>query len=299
MSPIHLASKTGNTSLIQKMIDRSPESIHQTSANEVAPLHIAAAFGHFNAVKLLVDNGAEVNAVDKYFHTPLHRAVESNEVEIVEYLLEKNARFSMPNTSGLTALGCGVVLGNLDVIKRLLMAGDNPNFMDRCGQTYLHFCCKAESDMWLLTDRIMFNSIFGSLRRAREKSPQLNLQMASLLIDHGADIFGRDSNDDTPFSLALRQVDADMVTLLLNAGISLNWTSAEEHLLADKWAIIPSKPPSLTFACKFSIRKCLGNYISQKISTLPLPSNLKDYLMLSSTFLDRCLWLCAPPLRTP
>lgn len=289
MFPIHLASKTGNTHLIQKMIDRHLECINQTAANEVSPLHIAAAFGHFDVVKLLVDNGAEVNAVDKYFHTPLHRAVESNEVEIVDYLLEKNARFSMPNTSGLSALGCGVVLGNLDVIKRLLMAGDNPNFRDRCGQTYLHFCCKAESDMWLMTDRIMFNSIFGSSRRAREKSPQLNLQMASLLIDHGADIFVRDSNNDTPFSLALRQFDADMVTLLLNAGISLKLTNAEERLLADKWAIVPTKPPSLTFVSKFSIRKYLGNHTSQKISTLPLPSNLKEYLTLSPTLLDRCL----------
>ena len=43
-------------------------------------LHSAASYGYVNAAKVLIQNGADVNAVDKDKMTPLHRALEKEHV---------------------------------------------------------------------------------------------------------------------------------------------------------------------------------------------------------------------------
>jgi hypothetical protein len=53
-------------------------------------LHLAAKIGSLLAVEALVKAGVEVNSVDRsYGRTALHIAVDSNHIEIVNYLLAK------------------------------------------------------------------------------------------------------------------------------------------------------------------------------------------------------------------
>ncbi len=44
------------------------------------PLCIAAYFGHLDLIKLLIDNGAEVNSKSKRGHTPLHFAADGGQM---------------------------------------------------------------------------------------------------------------------------------------------------------------------------------------------------------------------------
>ena len=49
------------------------------------PLHLAAAVGKFDAVKWLVNNGAQLN-VDRFGGLAIHDALRNNHEEIAEYL---------------------------------------------------------------------------------------------------------------------------------------------------------------------------------------------------------------------
>ena len=50
------------------------------------PLHCAACFGQYEVVKWLLENGANINALDQYRHTPLHLASDPKIVsEILKY----------------------------------------------------------------------------------------------------------------------------------------------------------------------------------------------------------------------
>ena len=55
------------------------------------PLHRAAADGEPEAVTLLLDGGAEIEARNENGGTPLHVAVENNEPEVVALLLDRGA----------------------------------------------------------------------------------------------------------------------------------------------------------------------------------------------------------------
>jgi ankyrin repeat protein len=49
------------------------------------PLHIAAGHGHFDIVKILVENGANVNVKDLMGFTPLHSAIMGDHFAIVKF----------------------------------------------------------------------------------------------------------------------------------------------------------------------------------------------------------------------
>lgn len=55
------------------------------------PMILVSFLGHEKTVRLLLDNGADVNTVDGYFQTPLLAAVAGHHTGIVDLLLDSGA----------------------------------------------------------------------------------------------------------------------------------------------------------------------------------------------------------------
>lgn len=73
--PILHSARYGNTRLLKKMILKG-RSINERDGNGDTALHLSASYGHFNAVKLLINSGADVNTPASYTGaTPLDQAV--------------------------------------------------------------------------------------------------------------------------------------------------------------------------------------------------------------------------------
>jgi len=63
---LHLAAQVGNVEEALKHIEaKGPESINVADRNGWTPLHEASRGGHIEIIKLLVDNGADVNATTR------------------------------------------------------------------------------------------------------------------------------------------------------------------------------------------------------------------------------------------
>jgi ankyrin repeat protein len=71
---------------------------------EGLPLHIAAQNGAYSMVKLLVENGANIDALNTEGKTALMFAVQSGNIRLVKYLLDAGAKIDITDTDGLTAL---------------------------------------------------------------------------------------------------------------------------------------------------------------------------------------------------
>lgn len=52
-------------------------------------LHVAAAAGHLNIVKLLLQRGARIDALNAERATALHRACAFNRQHVVEFLIKR------------------------------------------------------------------------------------------------------------------------------------------------------------------------------------------------------------------
>lgn len=87
----------------------------------VSSPHLAAANNHFEVVKLLLQQQAQVNLQDKKGRTPLHRATASNHADIVMLLLQYKANSNQQDMDGRTALHIASLHDDyLDVVKLLV-----------------------------------------------------------------------------------------------------------------------------------------------------------------------------------
>jgi ankyrin repeat protein len=107
----------------------------------ITALCAAVYIGNLDMIKLLIENGADVNTVSNYNATPLHIATHHNRVDIVKYLIEEAHgdvhRVNKRNTICLNVAG---IQGNTKLIEYLLQQpGTDINHQDIDGQTTLHF----------------------------------------------------------------------------------------------------------------------------------------------------------------
>ena len=74
------------------------------NCNGMRALHAACYHGHDEVVQLLVTSGAEVDALDNWQRTPLHRAAAAGHVAACGLLLASEANTLMRTHNGETAL---------------------------------------------------------------------------------------------------------------------------------------------------------------------------------------------------
>lgn len=99
--------------------------VNQKNLGGATALHIAGREGNFEAAKILIENGADVNSTDKEGWTPLMRASLSKNPEIVDLLLNNNAIASALNAENESAI---IHAANSDCVKCLSLMFDKFNF---------------------------------------------------------------------------------------------------------------------------------------------------------------------------
>ena len=94
-TPLHFAAFFGHPEAARLLIERGADlearSTNREFAPNAAPLHSAVAARQRDVIELLLDAGADVNAVQHQGYTPLLEAAQSGDSELVELLLERGA----------------------------------------------------------------------------------------------------------------------------------------------------------------------------------------------------------------
>ena len=103
------------------------------------PLVEAATAGHTQIVKLLLDDGVDVNMQNRYGYTALSTASDKGHRDIVQLLLGvEGIDVNMQNSSGDTALTLASAKGHRDIVQLLLgVEGIDVNVKNRYGDTAL------------------------------------------------------------------------------------------------------------------------------------------------------------------
>ena len=91
-TPLHLAcenGREGNEVIIQTLLLYNAD-IFSEMGGGLTPMHIAAKYGHKSVMEMLYSSGEKIFEVqDDNDQTPLHYAAENNQVEMIEYLIDK------------------------------------------------------------------------------------------------------------------------------------------------------------------------------------------------------------------
>ena len=86
-----------------------------------SPLHWMATLGDAVGISLLVEAGANINAMDIKGNTPLHEAVMCRQTSAVRLLIEQGADALLKNEAGFTPLDIAKSDGfgpTVDILKR-------------------------------------------------------------------------------------------------------------------------------------------------------------------------------------
>lgn len=89
---------------VVKLLLSAKVDVNTPSNNDfrVTPLHSSVAKGNLAITRLLLNEGAQVNAEQRGGVTPLHSAVHNNQLELVQLLLEFGANPRAPMSDGTT-----------------------------------------------------------------------------------------------------------------------------------------------------------------------------------------------------
>jgi ankyrin repeat protein len=104
-TPLGLGAYFGHEDVVRALLERGADvNVASKNAFRVAPLHSSVARRSAPISRLLVENGADVNARQQGGYTPLHEAAQNGDDEIVDLLLEHGADVSVRTEEGKTAL---------------------------------------------------------------------------------------------------------------------------------------------------------------------------------------------------
>lgn len=142
-------------------------------------LHLAAESGNVEIVKILIDNGADINALTNLGDTPMDRAIIFNNINVVELLLEEGFEINKSINGKTTPLCVAVVFNKLSIVEFLLKNGADATFKNKVGETPLHFAISA--------------------------STTAKMDIVELLVFYGANIRARNNLGDTPYDLATQR----------------------------------------------------------------------------------------------
>ncbi len=148
---MHLPTKSGdNVKLLQLLsLGYSPQQKF-SEASGGSPLHVAAREGHVLTAHILVQAGAELDAIDNNQETPLMVACTKGKSMIVKYLLAAGADLTLRDNEGMTCLHLAAQNGRLECVHIILGQNNLPrkfiNRQDEGGWTPLVWACENKHE---------------------------------------------------------------------------------------------------------------------------------------------------------
>lgn len=168
-APIHIATSRNNVEAIQVLGENGANINACIGSSGATALSLAAQSGFYESAKCLLQFNADVNASDIEGKTPLHKACESQSITIIELLLEHNAFVDAVDIEGCTPLFIAIRVGSLCITNALLSAG-------------------ADLSISSLRGFSIFDTLFSCIMHGM--NGETAIQLCSLLIQYRADVNG-------------------------------------------------------------------------------------------------------------
>jgi ankyrin repeat protein len=226
------AIRSGDLALLESHL-REGMPVTVRAADGTTPLLLAAVYGTADTVRLLLDHGADPNAVGKTGASPLLLA--AGDLEKVRLLVDRgadvNARSKLGNTPLITA---AAHVGNLEVVKLLLDKGADKQAKNRNAITVLTSAVSsndAGTVRYLIGCGCQPANVFNLFGASGNSPLELavengNAEIVEMLLANGVDVNSGDSNfAGHALNHALLSQKPEIARRLIEAGADLNRAS--------------------------------------------------------------------------
>ena len=220
-TPLMVAARTGVVDSVVSLLEHGADPLARESWMGQTALMWAAAERHTIVVAPLVAGGAEVDGRTDGGFTPLMFAARLGHIDTVDALLDAGADINQTLPDGTSPLVVAVINAHYDLAIRLLERGADPN---------------ASEQGWTALHQLVWTRRPNTNKNQHNPSPLqsgrvTDLELVKALVSHGANVDARQTKeprdgyrnmlnrtDATPFLLAAKVVDLELMRLLLDLG---------------------------------------------------------------------------------
>lgn len=228
------ACEDGDYNTVVELCTKNKNLINYINKKNKSGLIYASKCGHFDIVKYLVENGADLNIQDINENTALMYAVYNNR-KIAEYLITQGSNLDLINNRNCNSLHIASSIGNLAIVDILYNRGMNIDQTDINGNSSIFVALLNKQYnvvKYLLKKNININ-IKNNNHENNTKSTLLHIciyhdvseEIINLLIKYNIDINAVNESNDTPLKYACHLNKLDYVKLLLSKGANPNINS--------------------------------------------------------------------------
>lgn len=138
-TPLYLAADSGHVGAALALMSAGADVNSQWSIFGSAVLQVATERGAVDVMRAAIERGADLDVVDRKQRTPLHAAANSNNSEAIDVLVEAGANIEARDVEfGSTPLHAAARNINLEALLALLKHGANISPRDMFQDTPLH-----------------------------------------------------------------------------------------------------------------------------------------------------------------
>ena len=155
MTALMRAVQNNDVAEVKRLIAQGA-NVNELDANQDAPLVMAAYEGHTEIVRLLLEAGADVTAVDPSMKaTALHAAAYAGRTEAAKLLIQHHIDINKQGPrNGYTALHDAIWQNNIETARVLIEAGANLSLKAHSGETPLEFArSKGRNEIAAMIER--------------------------------------------------------------------------------------------------------------------------------------------------
>ncbi|XP_046392916.1 inversin-like isoform X2 [Ischnura elegans] len=219
-TPLLWAVHNNSCQVIQKLAKAGADLDHHDRAGN--SVHLAVMQDSIECIKILQQNGANVNCVNNVGNTPFASACENGRLDMITVLAENGATVDTKNTYGRKPIHLVAFCGHILIFEYLIKLGIDVNCEDVQGITPLHIAC--------------YTGHQDSVSLLLETGAQLNLQdsigwtplhyavsgnnydVTQYLLDHSADPNMRSKDGKTVLDICFSAGSTTLVNLLEKFG---------------------------------------------------------------------------------
>ena len=191
MNVLYVACRSGDVGVVRYLLGLGVFDVKAKDSEGQTPLHYACGYGHLDAARVLVEEGADVDVEGEDLDSPLSRACSDGNIGLVRMLVDAGSGSGAGKEGGVWAEGLGAAAGrgHVDVVRELLGLGVAVDGVDEYGETVLSLAS----------------------RNGR-------VDVVRALVEEGADVNKAVKEGKTPLFWACRNGEVDVVRVLLEAG---------------------------------------------------------------------------------
>ncbi|KAJ6228785.1 ankyrin repeat-containing protein [Anaeramoeba flamelloides] len=195
---LHLLSKYRADPAIIKLLIEKQVNVNQLCTEGYSPLLLAVLNQpRLEIIKLFVENGANIHQMDTRGNTCLHLSCQKNNLEMINFFLDKGLDPNLKNSNSSTPLQISILTNkDLSVIKLLLKYGGDLNIVDKFSHNCLELSILSRVD----SEIILY-----------------------ILNCDGVNLYFKNKNDRSILDLAIRgRFETKVLINMIERGISYN-----------------------------------------------------------------------------